>query len=597
MCVMMRPVIYQLFVRHFSNGKTDGIPWGSKDQNGCGTFNGITDRALDSLISMGVTHVWLTGVIRHATCTSYPDLPSQPKSIVKGLAGSPYAVLDYYDVDPDLAENPQRRMVEFEDLLDRCHRKGLVPVIDFVGNHVSRGYESRHGGSNGFGEKDDKEHFYRPDNSFFYLQYGIGKGTPPFRLPSGEWKNELFMARVTGNNAVTWQPTPSDWYETVKLNYGFNFLDGPGAAQHLPGVTVAADHVPGTWKHMDDILAFWQDKGVGGFRCDMAHMVPMPFWKWAIARARVRARDVFFMAEAYNDDMKTTAGDPMPDLLRSGFDAVYDAGIYHLACDIYEKGAWANDMDRLNVSGSMFMEYGVRYLENHDEPRMSAAGHWGGCGRTVMPAVVAAVFGAGKGPVLIYNGQEVGEEAKGPSGFGGTDGRTSIFDYTCLPRLQKWLDNGRFEVGKLPEKDRDLRGFYVDFLNLLKHPALAGGEFFGLNWSNMQTPGYGREKMDKVSGHWVYSYLKHDKISGRAVLIVANLSPRQNFQNLHVSIPLNALEWCGKSGEFIRFVDLLKPTNSSFIVSAGDLGRQGIALSLNKGEACILELFREEGQE
>lgn len=588
---MMRPVIYQLFVRHFSNDKIDGIPWGRKEQNGCGTFNGVTNEALDGLVAMGVTHLWLTGVIRHATCTNYPDLPAQPESIVKGLAGSPYAIVDYYDVDPDLAENPLLRMEEFEDLLARCHRKGLVPLIDFVGNHVSRGYESRHGDHDGFGDHDDTSCFYHPDNSFFYLQYGIGEGNPPFRLPSGEWKKELFMARVTGNNAVTWQPSRYDWYETVKLNFGFNFLDGPGAARNLPGIMAAGNQVPGTWRSMDEILAFWQAKGVGGFRCDMAHMVPMPFWKWAIARARVRDRGVFFIAEAYDDHMKTTEGDPMPDLLDCGFAAVYDAGMYHLATDIYQKGAWANDMDHLNKMGNMFMERGVRYLENHDEPRMSSPEHWGGKGRVVMPAVEAAVLGAGRGPVLIYNGQEVGEDAQGPSGYGGTDGRTSIFDYTCLPRLQKWLDHGRFDVEKLPEEDRRLREFHVKFLNLLKHPAMAEGDFYGLNWANMQTPGYGREKGEKVSGHWVYSYLKHDRASGRSVLVVANLSPHKNFPDLRVSIPENALTWCGKAGGgYVRFTDLLEEETPAIEVSVRELLEPGIRVPLDSGQVCAMEL-------
>ncbi len=595
---MMRPVIYQLFVRHFSNDKTDGIPWGSREQNGCGTFRGVSNEALDELVAMGVTHLWLTGVIRHATCTAFPDMPAQPKSIVKGLAGSPYAVLDYYDVDPDLAENPVARMVEFEDLLDRCHRKGLVPLIDFVANHVSRGYESHHGEHDEFGKNDNKEVFYHPDNSFFYLQYGVGDGTPPFRLPSGEWKKELFMARVTGNNAVTWQPSRYDWYETVKLNFGFNFLHGPKATLGLPGVTAGSFDVPGTWRRMDDILAFWQGKGVGGFRCDMAHMVPMPFWKWAIARARVRDRDVFFMAEAYDDHMKTTEGDPMPDLLSSGFAAVYDANIYHLATDIYDKGAWANDMDQQNKMGSMFMDHGVRYLENHDEPRLSSQKYWGGTGRAVMPALEAAVLGAGRGPVLIYNGQEVGEDAMGPSGYGGMDGRTSIFDYTCLPRLQKWLDHGRFNVDKLPEADRLLREFHVKFLNLLKHPAMAGGDFYGLNWANMQTPGYGREKGEKISGHWVYSYLKHDKGSGRTVLVIANLSPYRDFPNLRVSIPENALDWCGKKGgESVCFIDLLESGNPVMDVKMHELVEPGLKVCLLRGQALLLELSPGAGKQ
>lgn len=587
---MIRPVIYQLFVRHFSNEQANGVPWGTKAQNGCGTFNGVTDKALDELVAMGVTHVWLTGVIRHATRSDYPGLPAQAASVVKGLAGSPYAITDYFDVDPDLAEDPQWRMDELENLLDRCHKKGLVPLIDFVGNHVSRAYHSLRKDYAEFGSRDDASLFFHRDNSFFYLQYGMGDGKPPFKLPSGSWERESFMARVTGNNAVTWQPSEFDWYETVKLNYGFNFLDGPGAACLLPGPTSAREYVPATWRLMDDILAFWQDKGVGGFRCDMAHMVPMAFWNWAIARARVRDRHVFFMAEGYDDHMKTTEGNPLVELLHNGFDAVYDADFYHVACNLYEQNAWANDFEAFNVNGRDMMERGVRYLENHDEPRMSSNLHWGGKGKSVMPAVCVAVLASGNGPVIIYNGQEVGEEGKGPYGFGGRDGRTSIFDYTCLPKLQKWIHGGRFDEALLDSQEKELRHFYIKFLNLLKHPALATGEFYGLNWANRQTLEYGRGADEGVSGHWAYAWLKRDKNSGRCILAVSNLSPDQECDVVRVSVPVNAWQWSGLPGDWVRLIDLLEPTNPPRIESCLEAAKSGIVFNVAPGQAALFEL-------
>ena len=120
--------------------ETHGVDWGSRETNGCGTFNGVTDKALREIARMGFTHIWLTGVLRHATQTAHPGLAAQPESIVKGLAGSPYAVVDYFDVDPDLASSPEKRMDEFKALVKRCRTVGLLPMMDFIPNHVSRAY-------------------------------------------------------------------------------------------------------------------------------------------------------------------------------------------------------------------------------------------------------------------------------------------------------------------------------------------------------------------------------------------------------------------------------------------------------------------------
>lgn len=297
----MRPVIYQLFVRHFSNMEMHGVDWGSREENGCGTFNGVTDKALREIARMGFTHIWLTGVLRHATQTAHPGLPAQPESIVKGLAGSPYAVLDYFDVDPDLGSVTELRMEEFKALVRRCRTVGLVPLMDFVPNHVSRAYLADWDGHDDFGEGDDHHTFFSPEQGYFYLTSNSPGDGPPLRLPDGLFEGEMTFGRVTGNNAVTWEPDRCDWYETVKLNYGYNFLAGLPALRLLPDWTSPKQKVPKTWRIMDDILSFWQGLGIGGFRCDMAQMIPMAFWKWAIARSRVRLPDVFFMAEAYND--------------------------------------------------------------------------------------------------------------------------------------------------------------------------------------------------------------------------------------------------------------------------------------------------------
>lgn len=586
----MRPVIYQLFVRHFSNMETHGVEHGTRKTNGCGLFNGVTEKALRELARMGVTHVWLTGILRHATQTEYAGLPAQPASIVKGLAGSPYAVMDYFDVDPDLASSPEVRREEFRSLVERCRTVGLVPVMDFVPNHVSRAYTADWDGHDDFGAGDDTGTFFSPEQGYFYLTSNSPGDGPPLRLPDGLFEGETAFGRVTGNNAVTWQPGKTDWYETVKLNYGYNFLAGLPALRLLPGWTSPKRDVPKTWRIMDDVLAFWQEMGIGGFRCDMAHMIPMTFWKWAIARARVRLPDVFFMAEAYNDHMKTTPDDPCMPLLDAGFNAVYDADCYHQSHSVYARGTWANDFDRIFKNGAPYMTRGVRYVENHDETRVCSPLDWGGTGGIIMPAVMTLAYASGKGPVLVYNGQEVGERAEAPGGYGGHDGKTSIFDYTCLPQLQLWAAHGRFDASLLPEGSARLRGFHVNLLNLLQLPALERGDFYGLNWANMKNTTFGREPTETTSGHWVYAMLRHDAHARSTVCVVVNLSPSINFHNLRVSIPQHAFAWCGILSSQVRVHNQLDAQAPDVTLERSDMMEPGLSCPLLPGQAAVLEL-------
>ncbi|KAA6333249.1 Cyclomaltodextrin glucanotransferase [termite gut metagenome] len=137
-------IIYQVFTRLFGNTNTACLCGGSITENGCGKMSDFTVGALREIKKLGITHIWYTGIIEHATQTDYtaygiaPDHPA----IVKGKAGSPYAIKDYYDVDPDLANDVPKRMKEFENLVSRTHRNGLKMIIDFVPNHVSRQYRS-----------------------------------------------------------------------------------------------------------------------------------------------------------------------------------------------------------------------------------------------------------------------------------------------------------------------------------------------------------------------------------------------------------------------------------------------------------------------
>ena len=582
----MRPVIYQLFVRHFSNFTSAGVAWGTREENGCGTFNAINDAALEQIARMGVTHIWLTGVLRHATQSAHPGLPADPACVVKGKAGSPYAVTDYFDVDPDLAEDVERRREEFAALLARCRRWGMVPVIDFVPNHVSRCYHSVVRPESSFGAEDDCHSFFARDNSFYYLE-PHGSDTP-LLLPEGEYTPERGRGRVTGNNAASWTPGAYDWYETAKLNYGTDYRHGSHAAMALPGLLAPEYALPRTWRLMNEVLAYWQEQGVGGFRCDMAHMVPLPFWRWVIAHARLRDRSVFFMAEGYDDHLRLMDSPVHAALLSTGFNGVYDGVAYESLRKIYEGGAWANDLDPLHAESSPLFHGGVRYIENHDEPRVASPMYWGGVGRAVVRAIMVAQYCTTCGPVLVYNGQETGERADGPGGYGGDNGRTSIFDYTHLPTLQHWTHGGAYDGALLTPEERELREFTARLLTLLQHPALARGGFYGLNWANRETPGYGRRAGEGVSGQSLYAFLRHYRKTKSTLLVVCNFSASETVET-RVHIPANAIEWAGRKATEFTFVPLLDTTTTLVETTADELTRAGLPLTLRPGQAQVYE--------
>ncbi len=527
------------------------------EQNGCGKFNEISDLALESIRAMGFTHVWYTGVIEHASSTAYPKRPADDPLLVKGKAGSPYAIKDYFDVCPDLAENAEKRLEEFKALLERTKKAGLLAVIDFVPNHVARSYESDVRPETSFGKEDRTDVFFTPDNQFFYLE-----DEQHLMLPGGEYLPERGKGRVTGNNSSTWQPSRNDWYETVKLNYGHDYTQG--AAPEV------FEEIPDTWHRMNEVFAYWQGLGVQGFRCDMAHMVPMAFWKWMITHARERDKDLYIFGEAYDSDpMKLTQGNVLQALLDAGFDAVYDAESYDIVKGIYESGKWANDIDAVLMDESR-LDRMLRYVENHDEVRVAHPKHWGGWGASVGKAASAILFGIGKGPVMLYSGQEVAEAAMGAEGFCDDNGRSTIFDYWSLPELCKWVNAYQFDGGRLDNYQKNLREWYVALFTLLSKPVFAEGRVYGLNHFNRENEKFGRLEGENCSGHWLYAFVRYTE--KEAIVMVINLHPTKHLRNVEVHIPdalvekihcekhlmFNKIEPCG-----LFFDDLLKSQEAS----------------------------------
>ena len=562
-----RIVIYQLMVRTFGNTNLARKPGGTIAESGCGKFSDIDASALESIFKMGFTHIWLTGVLEQASGTDYPGRPADVPDILKGRAGSPYAIKDYFDVCPDYANAPRKRLEEFSELLARCHSHGFKVIIDFVPNHVARSYSSDVVPGHTFGENDKRGVFFDRDNHFFYLNELIPGGGPPLRLPtqdipgcSGLFELEKDFGRVTGNNSITWSPSINDWYETVKLNYGHDFTKGRDTF-HLPGTDAAPEDVPRTWRTMDHILRYWQEMGVDGFRVDMAHMVPMEFWRWSVRRARERDPEVFFGAEAYDGDpAKLTDQDVLEELLGVGFNGAYEHPTYKVLQGIYECGKWATDIDRETFCGERF-HHCIRYLENHDEVRIANPQHWGGVGMEAGRPAAGVMFGMSRATIMLYSGQEIGEPAIGAEGFSVDDGRTSIFDYTSMPEFQKWVNGGKYDGKNLSPEQKSLREWYRRLIHLLREPAFTCGEFYGLNHANKENPSFGRFAGETISGHWLYAFLRFDETSGQAFLCIASFHPHETMKAVSVIIPEHALAFIKKiSAKSLSFHEKLSDT-------------------------------------
>ena len=576
--VQTKPRIYQLLPRLFGNENETRKLNGTLPENGTGKFSDLSGPVLAGFKADGFTHIWLTGILQQATSTDYSEYgqPADDPDLLKGIAGSPYAIRDYFDVSPDYADDPAARLEEFQALCARMKAAGLKVLIDFVPNHVARSYASDIRPELVFGVNDQKDIYFDPNNNFFYLTPEITDGEAPLRLPTvnhktGEVINEtarlagnadgLFEperehGRVTGNNVFSWSPSRGDWYETVKLNYGFDFLN-PDHKPEYPSAVTPNKPLPDTWKKMDAILAYWQDLGVDGFRVDMAHMVPPEFWKWVIHRARQRKEDVFFCAEAYNDDpAKVSSFDPAlrPDdnvmlaLLDAGFDAVYDDPGYDTLEHLYTRTAWANDLQQVQDRlGAFFFDCALRYTENHDEIRLAHPETWGRNGMEVGRPVTGTLFGLSRGPVMIYHGQMVGEPALGREGFGGDDQRTTIFDYWSMPELNKWWNEGVADGGRLSNEQSALRAWYVRLLKVLQEPAFVMGNTFQLNQANLKNPNYGRVDDVDWSGHWFYSYLRSDPVNGSHFLITSNFHGSATMRDVRVRLPEHVIETLGWS--------------------------------------------------
>jgi glycosidase len=539
-------LIYQVFTRLFGNRNVNRVANGTIAENGCGKLNDFTPKVLKDIAAMGITHVWYTGIIRHATQTDYTayGIPRQHPAVVKGKAGSPYAITDYYDIDPDLAVDVKQRMQEFEQLVARSHEAGLKVIIDFVPNHVARQYRSvcKPKKVKDLGETDNPAMGFDPQNNFYYCPGQ--RFDPYFDLYQGEKEPYLEEpAKATGNDHFDNAPGKNDWYETVKLNYGVDYYAG--------GVGYF-DPLPDTWKKMTDILLFWAKKGIDGFRCDMAEMVPAEFWAYATAIVKKKYKDIMFIGEVYNPS-------EYRHYLASGFDWLYDkVGMYdtmravicHQAPTSAITNAWQYTDD--------IRDHMLYFLENHDEQRI-ASDFFAADAKKGVPAMIASVL-MQQNPFMLYAGEEYGERGMDREGFSGNDGRTTIFDYWSVDTLCRAAQK------KLTDDEQQLFDIHKKTMLLArKEKAVSEGIFFDLMYVN--------QHMERQ-----YAFLRY--VEGELLLVAVNFDDRDVVADIH--IPAHAFEYLGMKEKMVIATDLLT--------------RERLAMALHKDRGVRMEIAARSGR-
>lgn len=559
---MKKTVIYQTLPRIYGAKGKNNKPNGEIKQNGCGKMQDYTPKALEQIKLLGCNYIWYTGLIEHAQKTDYSSfgIRHDNPTVVKGNAGSPYAIKDYYDIDPDLAHKVPERMKEFKQLVQRTHEAGLKMIIDFVPNHVAREYHSdaHPADVRDLGADDDTTVAFSPQNNFYYIP---GQELSLVNIIGEDTTNHPYTenpAKVTGNDCFTAYPGRNDWYETVKLNYGIDYMNGH--SEHF------APEVPSTWTKMLHILLFWADKGIDGFRCDMAEMVPCQFWGWAIPQVKAAHKDIIFIAEVYNPQEYRNY------IFNGKFDYLYDkVGLYDtlravIAGDSASKitQCWQSVDD---INGHM-----LNFLENHDEQRL-ASDFFAGSAEKGRPALLVSAL-MRTNPFMVYNGQELGERGMDEEGFSGLDGRTTIFDYWTVDKIRRFRNGGKYDGSLLTKEEADLYAYYQKVLGLCNsEKAVSEGQFFDLMYAN-----YDNTLMDT---NRIYAFIR--KCGKENLLVVANFSDTDT--NASVVIPQHALDCLGIPTKTYPTTDLLTGKRQHTEISADT----PVTLSLKAHDGVVLK--------
>ena len=549
LAVQAKPVVYQVFTRLFGNTNSTNKPWGTIDENGVGKFSDFTPQALKSIKSLGTSHIWFTGVPHHALISDYTEygIRGDDPDVVKGRAGSPYAVKDYYNVNPDLADDPAKRLEEFEALVARTHEAGMKVIIDIVPNHVARDYESLSApeGVSDFGAHDDTSVEYARDNNFYYV---VGEA---FEVPDGgdykplggdshplsDGKFDEFPAKWTGNGARAAQPDINDWYETVKVNYGVR-PDGTYDFPTLPE-GFSAEHaafwegkdVPDSWYKFRDIAHYWLDKGVDGFRYDMAEMVPVEFWSFLNSSIKQKAPDAFLLAEVYQP------GKYRAYIQQGKMDYLYDkVGFYDTLKTIMQGSGAVSDLVAIHDEVRDIAPHMLHFLENHDEQRIASPDLAGDADKGKPALAVSALIS--RAPTLLYFGQDVGEDGSEETGFGDPT-RTTIFDYAGVPAHQRFMNNGKFDARQSTDKEKALHRFYKDIMNIAATNSAITGRYQSLHALNLSVEGSAYSEQQ-------FAFLREK--NGQGIIVLANFSEAPTGP-ISLAVPASAIQASGNKLE------------------------------------------------
>ncbi|WP_343488039.1 alpha-amylase family protein [Allomuricauda sp. d1] len=587
-----KAVVYQVFTRLFGNTNTTNKPWGTLEENGVGKFADFDDKALSEIKNLGVTHIWYTGVPHHAVINDYTKygISNDDPDVVKGRAGSPYAVKDYYNVNPDLAVNVENRLEEFKALIDRTHEHGMKVLIDIVPNHVARNYEGETNpdGVVDFGAEDTTTVEYARDNNFYYIPKMEFRTPewPDWYLPLGGDAHRLadskfteIPAKWTGNGSRLAQPNFNDWYETVKVNYGIR-PDGSKDFEELPegyGQKEYQAHfefwkekdLPDSWYKFRDIALYWLDMGVDGFRFDMAEMVPVAFWSFMNSSIKMKNPDAFLLAEVYNPQLYR-------DYIHKGkMDYLYDkVELYDSLKHIMKGYGWTDHIHTVQNGLQDIEHHMLHFLENHDEQRI-ASPEFVGKAELGKPAMVVSAT-LSTSPTMIYFGQEVGEDGSEDAGFG-KPSRTSIFDYIGVPAHQRWVNNKKFDGGQLTDDEKSLRDFYKRLLNFAINSEALMGEYQEIHYYNKaHTEGY---------DHRVFSFVRWSK--KERLIIISNFDAEKRYE-IDLKLPDEVVsKWKLSDGD-IQLKEMLYGKKEA-LLQVKD-GKGNIELNLAPLESFILKL-------
>ncbi len=587
-----KEVVYQVFTRLFGNTNTTNKPWGTIEENGVGKFSDFSEKALAEIKDLGVTYIWYTGVPHHDVITDYSayGISNDDPDIVKGRAGSPYAVKDYYNVNPDLADDPANRLAEFKALVKRSHEAGLKVIIDIVPNHVARNYEGKSTpeGLEPFGASDDTSVEYKRNNNFYYIP------SEAFKVP--QWENGYLPlggeahpladgkfdenpAKWTGNGSRMAQPNINDWYETVKINYGVR-PDGSYDFYRLPEDFGSKDYmvhyefwankdVPGSWVKFKDIALYWLAIGVDGFRYDMAEMVPVEFWSYMNSHIKMSNPEAFLLAEVYNPDLYRDY------IFKGKMDYLYDkVEMYDSLKHIMQGHGWTDHIPVVKNNLKDIEHHMLHFLENHDEQRIASPDFAGDANKGKPAMVVSATISTS--PTMIYFGQEVGEPGNENAGFGQPT-RTSIFDYIGVPHHQRWVNDKKFDGGQLSNDEKELREFYKSLLNFTINSEALMGNYADIHY-------YNKDNTENYN-HRVLSYVRWS--SSEKLLVVSNFDANESY-SFELKIPKEIISmWLLKDGVYTTIDQLTSDYAPNLIVENG-VGK--IQIDIAPLESFILKL-------